>query len=337
MDFRRELWLDSLMQIELREVDSWNRLNDRLKQQLLPNESKVSCQAYRGVGHAIFDLAQGLKNFLPHKRTLVVMRGGDPYVELLLPEFYREGFQIQFFLPEELQNLESWYGGLNKDALAVVASSDHAFTGEILLPEGLSEFLAQKRLPLIEINHSLHFVRPIEPTPFQAIISQFSNQRAVGLLGARFRVFPQSAQMMEWDNEVFLKGLEKRGSENRELILQFESTLPLPLSPYFFEENGGRLYDRSLFLVDPMSGTQFLNLLVKELGDHAGLLISKDYDTTHACRPGGLHTLEWWGREKLDDKVSISLVALSLELIQFPNFNQIIKAVTEKGLRELQF
>jgi hypothetical protein len=319
------------MTFDLRLSQDWEDQSRYVKSLLGISEAQAQVGLYHGIGHALLDLLYGIKEFWPLKKTLVVVGDGDPYLLSCLRTFVRESYQVIRKNSWELGNIAEWVNELKSDVLAVVYSSDHAFTGEVLLVQELSERLAAKKIYSIEIQHTLHAYSKKTVFPWHIQVQHFFPDLAVVIQGARIRLFQHSAPLIEWYHRDLGQELNKwrdLHKENRESVKKFEAHFngvnqenSWNIRTYFDVSHDFRLWDRSIIFIDDVGGDHFIHRLAEKLNmtiSYPGF--SEFLETTHLCRWRVAKEYNWWGKEDLTPDDLRSLVAISVHILEQPNF-----------------
>lgn len=319
------------MAYDLRLEQDWEEQSRFVKALLGINEPQVQVGLYHGIGHALIDLLYGVKEFWPLKKTLVVISDGDPYLQSCLRTFVRESYQIIQKNSWEIGNITEWVNSLKADVLAVVFSSDHAFTGEILLAQELSERLSAKRIYSIEIQHTLHAYAKKPLFPWHIQVQHFFPDLAVAAQGLRVRLFQHSAQLIEWshrDLEQELKKWRNHRKENQDAVNKFEAHFNgvnrenrWHVHTYFDANYELRLWDRSVLQLHNVGGDHFIHKLAEKLNISLTSPGFADFlETTHFCRWKVVKGFAWWGKTDLAPDDFRSLVAISTHILERPDF-----------------
>lgn len=326
------------MHIGLRAFESWESNNQRWRSFLGLGQFRGQVYTYQGLGHALFEITQGLRLFLPHKRSLEVFTVGSPYLMALLPAFYRESYQVALPKWSELANkseaeIGEWIEGRNKDMLLFVAHADHSFTAEKYPTEKLRPHLMQKRIPLIEVFHRHPGLPLVEPEPFNIHIYIIDAHRCIAVIGSRLRFHPQVAPLLNWEFNQTLAWSETQ--EEQKLIEDFESHLQAPMSAYFQNKKSDlRVFDRAVINLNKINGDLFINEYSK-LTAHplAGAGKQVVIETSHLCRWGGIVTGPWWTEGAFDQNETSKVIMLSLDAVRQSSAIDSINKVLASCLR----
>lgn len=316
------------MKVTLTPFEGWENLNAEVKETLALPEN-VEARAYMGVSSAVYEIAMGTAQFYSHKRSLGFISGHTPHYQVLLPYFYKEGYQIQ--TREESTSEKEWVDSLKKDTNLVISCEDHPITGELYDLEALDESLNEKKIFHLRISHHAHLSRSLEVKPYTARICSYNPQVAVAQMGQKFKSPPLMAPGLHWEAAPFLQQINRsrESKENQTTVKAFESKLPTGFQAYF--QHDRRLFDRSLIYASDMGGEALQQFLATQLNirlEKPGW--EERIETTHLCRWGGTRNYgSWWNPRPTDD-VLRGMVILGLEVIQHPE----ISVVLERSLRE---
>lgn len=213
--------------------NSWETTGLELNTLLNFEPQSFRCRPYYGLGHALSDLMGGLKTFWPVKKTIYSAPWGGPYLNELMNSMAQQGYHWQklkgmgeadgsgILTPASFQNLA-------QDLLAVVYFRDHALTGSLLADHHCASFLNDKRILHIEIMFGWADSMERPPLPFGAQIRVLNSQKAIVVLGHRFRMAWGSAKVMDWSGfepEAELRHYQNSHPVDRQLIEAFEQEL----------------------------------------------------------------------------------------------------------------
>jgi hypothetical protein len=316
------------MSFDLRLSQNWEEQNYLVAKNLGFEDTQVQLSLYNGVGHAILDILYGLKEFWPMKKSLIVITDGDPYLLLCLRTFVREGYEITQLKSREILNVPEWISKLKSDVLAVIYSGDHAFTGELLMTQELSEKLSVKKICSIEIQHALHAYSKRTLFPWHVQIQHFFPDLAVAVNGARVRLFQHTAALLNWSRRDLITEIQHWQSTKKEdasIVKKFEAFFSTEnqwgVKTYFEPQIENRLWDRAVLIVTNLGGDHFIHKLAEKLNiklEKAGF--SDFIETAHFCRWKVINEFTWWGREELKTDVFQSLIAISTDILAKEDF-----------------
>lgn len=324
------------MAYTVEKFNSWLDQQSHWRQRLGITEGSFRCFPYHGLGHALTDLLFGLKFFWPTKKNLVMSSCGSPLVMPILQSFVKEGHTLIKKSPQE-----PW-PELPKDLLSAVLVRDHGFTGEILSSNEDFQFLNDKRIPYIEIQHAWAWSRPTPPLPFGAQVRVIDAQRAVVILGHRFRFMNHSAQVMDWSSlnwEAEVEDCRHWSAEDQSVIENYEARIAQE-TPMLCYKSSNRLFDRLLLEIKGVHGHFFLEQLIQSIKQNP--LKAPGFEgrceTTSLTRWEGLYPWEWWGENKLSEAQQLSLVSLSATLLKkhlsFEQINNVYLECLKKATSE---
>lgn len=312
--------------------NSWSQTQNQLSALLNLDPEKYKARPYFGIGHALFDLLEGSKTFWPTKKVIAHSLEGSPFVHEVLQQLARQGYQLHPLTREALVHPEEWISTLNADTLAVVLTRDHSLTGEILLEDSVLTKLNEKRIPCIEIQYAWAWGRAGSPLPFGSQIRVLDGQRALSIMGHRFKASPSSANFMNWSDISWAEDFEKAKSfalEDGNFILDYEEQIrssPLfsvkgqefSLRPFWAKDPRNRIFNRTLLLAEGLHGEFFIHRLLSALGE-GELLASGLESRLEALNLGrwqGLLPWDWWGPCPLSEDQQMSLVIFSKDFLQ---------------------
>ncbi len=316
--------------MDLNSYEVWESLNERIAEEIQASDD-VFVRCYRGLGQAVFELAQGTAQFYSHKRSIALVNRGTPHFNSFLPYFYKEGYQVQ--LAPETGSLKEWAETLNKDTCLVLMAEDHAMTGEIYETSELEAVLNQKKIYCLKVSHHNHLYRPQVIQPYSVRICSYDPVTVVAQIGIRLRAPAVMAASMDWDAEKFSQAVSqaRQGRENQELIEKFEKNLPQGFQALL--QTSSRNFDRALIYTEMAAGEalqQFLatalNLQLKKPGWENRL------ETSHLCRWGGTKNYDEWWNPRPAESILRGLLILSTEVLEHPE----LRVSLEKSLRECQ-
>src|SRR4051812_11937418 len=100
------------MRVDLPPFEAWDDLNLAVANELKLGE-EITLRCYPGLAAGVFEMAQGTAQFYSHKRSIALIPGQTPYFQMVLPYFYKEGYEVQ--IKPENSSLKEWSDGLKKD------------------------------------------------------------------------------------------------------------------------------------------------------------------------------------------------------------------------------
>ncbi len=312
--------------------EEWERLNDQFRTHLkVPNDQLV--KFYRGLGHAIYEMSMGTSQFYSHKRSVGFVKGNSPYFEFLIPNYLREAYQIQSMDLNSLQQHHAswteWANTLKKDTVFVIASEDHPVTGELQDLEELDVILNEKKIFFLRISHSSHLFQPIELKPYTVRICSLSRELSFVLMGAKFKVPPVMAQVMNWstkETQSSLRNLQNKKEFPKE-IQKFEGEMTEFSYPW---SNAKRIYDRSLLVFPGVTGDLMTHALSKALGFSASTSLSLNLWSTHLCQWNSVKMFKNWWKLSPPDDVLRDLLIMSPDVIQRNGFAEVARKTYEE-------
>lgn len=317
------------MKLALVQLEEWEKLNDQLKIQFsLPAEN--TAKIYKGMAHAVFEIAQGTAQFLSHKRSLGVVKGQTPYFDSLLPYFYKEVFAVQSISHLALSDPEAWVNGLKKDTVFVLFSEDHPVTGELYSYDHLDELLNEKKIYSFRISHFRHFYEKVSLRPYSVRMCYLNNDFTVAFCGERYKTSPLMAPQMSWSSSECLDAIHKIhfSPQNQNSVESFEQSFSEIAKPWFTKPTP-RLFERALLRFPEVNG----EALLQRLFDHLQVDPSKYYktmDTTNLCRWHHFKTFSGWWEPKPSTEDLESLLIIDSDWLASKDFAKLVKTTYEE-------
>ncbi len=319
------------MPIDVARPELWEDLNDLLKSHLSVPE-KVFLRAYRGLAHAVFEVAQGSSHFMAHKKSIAAITGQTPVFETLLPYYYKEAYQVQVATRDKVTKTSEWVDSLNKDTLFVILTEDHPVTGEIY-PEvdELDRLLNEKRYFVFRISHANHFFSGVEIRPYTVRLCSYGAEHALAFCGERFRSPALMAQALSWDAEEFITHVQcyrKQQVQNCAAVEKFEQALPI--EQRYFQAPVERLYDRAVCVLPDANGEAVVSRLHGKKPFAEGQVM-----TTNLCYWRSQKTFKgWWNPAPTPEQLR-GMIVISAQLLEDKDFaNQFVSAYEE--IQQLQ-
>jgi hypothetical protein len=325
------------MQFEIRTPETWENLNDQVKQELgLPAEQIV--RVYKGLPHAVFETVVSLAQFTSHKKSMAWFKGNTPIFERSLSWLFKEAYQVQELLVFAATNNTSENPNDNKtdatvakdvkdantvefkkDLAFVLMSADHPITGECFDAGKQVESLNQQKVFSIVVHHlGLIDQNLTELSPWEIHLYRISDDLCVMRAGSRFKGSPLLAPDMSWDIESILKkiNLEKNRKSNENAVKKFENHLPAgcsALSKLSTSHSNSRIYDRAVFVVNNQSAELVRAKLIQHFDPSL-------IETTNMCRWNAMSRYKfWWDNLPTDDELA-KLLIVSSELLEKSDF-----------------
>ncbi len=326
------------MHIDVIPTEAWESLGDELKKSfagaLYSEGSVVQLRAYKGVGHAAFEVTHPLVQLYAHKRNIAAIKGLTPAFDFLLAQFLKEAYTVQVTEHLQVGSKSTWVEQLKKDTNFVLMAEDHPITGEVFETDELDQLLNDKKIFSVRVSHARHFQNTDEIRPYSARILSFGPDLAVVIHGSKFKVAGLTAPQMGWDKTAVIQKIQRKRKRvfDQNLVQAFETTLA---EFKFFTESTPRLYDRSLLSFPDISG----EALVQEIADAMSLNKNSIEDlisTTNQCSWDEPYTFgKWWIPTPVAE-VLRGTVVFSAEILARKEFANLVKASYEKikGLQE---
>lgn len=297
---------------------SWGDTQAQLRQLLKIDDQRVRCLPYRGIGHALTDILYGLKEFWPTRRNLVVSPWGSPFAKESLRSFLRDAYKVTFIDYPRIKTTAEWTSEAAFDTLLALLVRDHCMTGEVQTLDEELQQLNQLRIPHIEIQFGWAWARANLPLPFGIQLRVIDAEKVIAVVGARAKFMSHSADLMDWSElnwEIDIKKNEEQAIEDQAWVESFEAeiTRRVPKIQRYLKTGGSRLYDRSVLLLEEMTGDFFLQQLLTDLGEPPLLNpgFERRCETTNLARWQGPYPWTWWGQKSLSEPEQRGLIMLS--------------------------
>jgi hypothetical protein len=323
------------MYIDVVRPETWDELNDSLKTQIgLPDPLRV--RVFKGLAHAVFEIAQGSAQFMAHKKSIGFIKGQTPVFENLLPYYYKETYEVNILSHLQLQDVKTWADGLKKDTNFVVFAEDHPVTGELYpFVDELDKVLNEKRIYSFRISHARHFHEKTDIRPYSVRLCSYSGNLAVAVLGERFRCPPMMVQGMEWNHSEVSQELmlSQEGRKlNESVVKSFEASLADIAQPYFSAEKT-RLYDRAVLVFKDISAEALAEKVFAKLGISSEEGWSQ-VDSTNMCHWAGVKMFSHWWEPTPSNEMLRGLLILSPAILENPQFAAALRASYQELLEE---
>ncbi|MBC7370200.1 MAG: hypothetical protein H7326_01460 [Bdellovibrionaceae bacterium] len=318
------------MKLALVPLEQWEHLNDQLKIQFaLPADQSV--KIYKGMAHAVFEIAQGTAQFLSHRRSLGVVKGQTPYFDSLLPYFYKEAYGVQAVNYQDLKDPEAWVAGLKKETNFVLLAEDHPVTGELYDYDRIDELLNEKKIFSFRVSHFRHLYEKDLVRPYSVRICYWNNDYAIAVCGERYKSPPLMASQMNWHPVQALEQISKilPCHQDKKQVQAFEDSFASMAEPWFASKSTSRLYDRILLKFKDVSGELMLQRLFDKLNVDPAQYF-ETIDTTNLCRWNHFKTFNgWWEPKPTADDLS-ALVIIDAGWLVTKDFAKILKSTYEE-------
>ncbi|UYL08868.1 hypothetical protein B9G69_017645 [Bdellovibrio sp. SKB1291214] len=323
------------MYIDVVRPETWDELNDSLKTQIgLADPLRV--RVFKGLAHAVFEIAQGSAQFMAHKKSIGFIKGQTPVFENLLPYYYKETYEVNIMSHLQLEDVKAWADGLKKDTNFVVFAEDHPVTGELYpFVDELDKVLNEKRIYAFRISHSRHFHHKTDMRPYSVRLCSYSGNLAVAVLGERFRCPPMMVQNMEWNQGDVSQELmlSQEGRKlNESLVSSFEASLADIAQPYF-SSGKARLFDRAVLVFKDVSAEALLEKTFAKLS----LSSAEGWgmaDSTNMCHWSDMKMFSNWWEPAPSLESLRGLVIASPTILENPQFASALRESYQELLEE---
>ncbi len=236
---------------------------------------------FKGLGAALGEVAVGLAQFLPHKRSVAWIKGQSPWLEVATSYFFREGYECSQVSWNGFSQPQAFVEGLKKDVAFVLYCEDHCITDEKFDFDELDRLLNEKKIFSLRVSHKSHFfdLEPVKLRSFSVRICQVNKNLSYAVFGDRYRV-PAGVCASQFFSEG--PDLIPKFKSFETEIKKFEANLPVGWSPFHLK--GERLYSQSLIYHPQLGGDYVVSLL-------SDFCVS----TLHECSFDGYQSyLNWW-------------------------------------------
>lgn len=324
------------MYIDVVRPETWDELNDSLKTQMgLPDPLRA--RVFKGLAHAVFEIAQGSAQFMAHKKAIGFIKGQTPVFENLLPYYYKETYEVNILSHLQLQDVKAWADGLKKETNFVVFAEDHPVTGELYpFVDELDKVLNEKRIYSFRISHARHLHEKTETLrPYSVRMCSYSGSLAVAVLGERFRCPPMMVQNMDWNpsevSQELTLSLEGR-KLNETLVKSFETSFSDIAQPYFKAEQT-RLFDRAVLIFKDASAEALAEKTFAKLGISSAEGWSQ-VDSTNMCHWSGVKMFSHWWEPSPSTETLRGLLIVGPTILENPQFATALRESYQELLEE---
>ena len=237
------------------------KLSDKISQKF---GQSVKVRYFESSQLALYDIAQGLIQFLSHKPKVSVIRKGTSLFEGLLGQFYR--MQTPLIFKNESDSIENFVSQLDHEVNYTLWSSENEITGEIFInqKERLSyhQLLSSRRIYSIEIKSYVDAedLKIIKENPYAVIVvtgSIFNSEDCIVLHSDKLKT-PFLVAQFQKDLSTILNEIEQKMTK-----FFFEQVIPVTNSSEFqyFKDRPSevlRLADRFVCCFDKCNASYFV-------------------------------------------------------------------------------
>ena len=305
------------MLIPLQPPENWDRINEAYRQKAgFKQENPIKC--YQNLYMAVDEIAGQLASFLSHKRAFTWMKGMSPLFEASLPQFLRDGFQVQGIdwkvFEQVTADPQAWVQALPNNTLFILCFEDHAVTGKKSDVSQIEKILAEKKIYLIRVSHFSLPDPKSEISPFTIWIGPAHSgpdARALVVCGSRFRAPERAAPYGPWKTveEARVEFMKEDKALVEKCELEFADSR-------WFQVGDKRTFDRVVLCFQDLTGDRIL----KRLSQHMGPLELRDVQTTHVCQWNSIKVFKgWWTPEPSSEQLR-GLIVFSLHFAQRDDF-----------------
>lgn len=250
------------MRMSAQPSHEWQELNNEVKAQL-GCESKV--YVYRGLHQAIFETCFGLHLKFGHKRRIVAETGLGDHLKNTELELSRAGVRLKHHFEEDMKAEE-------KATLAYIHDLDDAISGELYDHIETLKKLAPTKLYRIHVAHHLFHIKKTfinKLSDFDIIICALSEDYALVFTGDKvvlpLLVAPQLSWNVQRDGQRIKGIIENDRKVYQPDIVNFETSLPSGVRPWFTVQPAKRIYDRSVVIVDDHDASALRDIILEEM------------------------------------------------------------------------
>ncbi len=305
------------MLIPLQPSENWDLLNEAYRASAgYKQENLVKC--YPNLYLAVDEITGQLAAFLSHKRAFTWMKGFSPLFQASLPQFLRDGFQVQSIDWKTFEagsvDPQVWVQALPTDTLFVLCFEDHAVTGQKTQMGSLEKSLAEKKIYMIRVSHFTLPDPQSEISPFTIWIGPANlsaHAPALAVCGARFRAPERAIPYGPWEKPTQVQ--VDLGVEQKDLVERIEKEFS---DSAWFHGPTLRRYDRVVLCFQDLTGDRIL----KKLSEYMGGIDLTEAQTTHVCQWNSIKVFKgWWLPEPTPEQLR-GLVVFSLHIAQRDDF-----------------
>ena len=246
------------MRVSAKHSHDWHEINNRVQEELV---CKIPVKVSPGLHQALFQVGLSLSLLFPKKKKIVSQMGFGKHLSQLELWFARQGVSFKDVWTEE--PLEG-----AKDTLAYIHDVDDALTAQMYNHLEVLRWINSSSTPIVcvhVVHHLFHFQRNFVNSlqDWDILVASISPNCALIFLGKALENLDLSLIFFPWslskDGDLILKVLRENRVQDKKRVLDFESSLPKDIHPWF-ESDSSRIYDRSVVCLENMDAFSFMEL-----------------------------------------------------------------------------
>lgn len=162
---------------------------------------KLTGQAYfyPSAAMAFQEVVSGYLQFVPHKKSIAVIKGNSDLINWVLPQFYRMNYNVQILALDQVEQLKTWMDGLKPDTSCVLFAEDHPITGEKLaFADDLKQQAQAKKIPIISLSYLAESLGGGDDSASYAKVFALPSGQSFVQTSSRFRFYANYHLTIEW-------------------------------------------------------------------------------------------------------------------------------------------
>lgn len=246
---------------------------------------------YPSTAMALQDLMNGYLQYVPHKKSIAVVKGQSDLLVWVLPQLYRQNYHVQILQWNHLSEYQNWLDQLKPDTSCLMIAHENPLSGQELdLAEEIKNKAQQKKIPTISISYCLKSFFTKESTSPMAEVYNLPSGRSLILTNSRFRFYSTGHLTIPWQS-----------SEIQSLIAEIQSEIEINQNYNELVKNERLSQIPRGFQVLDFHPTRKINLLHPEI---TGDLLLRELEklkptvmplTTHFCYHEAWSSFsDWW-------------------------------------------
>lgn len=162
---------------------------------------KLAGQAYfyPSAAMAFQEVVSGYLQFVPHKKSIAVIKGNSDLINWVLPQFYRMNYNVQILALDQAEQLKTWMDGLKSDTSCILFAEDHPITGEKLtFADDLKQQAQVKKIPSISLSYLAESLGGADESASFAKVIALPSGHSFVQTSSRFRFYANYHLTIEW-------------------------------------------------------------------------------------------------------------------------------------------
>ena len=300
------------MFIELPSSLRWSKANSEAKKSLIKKfnlTQEFDLRLFSDLSQAVYEIAVGTAQFLPHKKSIAVISGNSWINEVVLPYFYKEGYNVQTRKSNDIQNIKTWFDSLNKDTVLLLFAENNPISGETIESKEIISGAAEKKIFVVSCVHGIQSdLLSQDVNPYHSRIFEVHRNQAFSLNGKRFKSPPLFVNKMNLGDSTLSLDFEQLESVlkyDKERIAAFVLSIENSLSEdkwssLFTKVNkgeSGRNPDRLILVGNNCNGELLSHKLAEKLcfAKLPQTLVSENMYSLSSCFSNDPSTnFDWW-------------------------------------------